>query len=89
LETGAQSPEELLYIKFSGGRDPGDVISLPNVAELVEGAEQKLAARIVDFDRDDKPYHAQVAPVVTRQPGDYGHLERLREWSAGAWDSGE
>ena len=84
-DTGPLSPDALLYIQFSGGKKPGDIVEVPDVAKLVEEAEQRLVDRVHDFDRAEKPYHAQVAPVDTRRDSDYGHLERVREWLDGGW----
>jgi ATP-dependent helicase/nuclease subunit B len=89
-KTGPLAATELLYIRFSGGKEPGKISPVgEDVPALVEEAERRLIARIEDFDRPDKPYHAQVAPVTARQTGDYEHLERVREWLAGGWESSE
>jgi ATP-dependent helicase/nuclease subunit B len=85
-EIGAQSTEQLLYIKFSGGREGGKTVEVNgDIATLVDEAEKRLVARIADFDRAEKPYHAQVAPVNARYDSDYGHLERVREWLDSGW----
>jgi len=84
-EIGAQAAEELLYIKFSGGKKAGDTVEIPDVPALVEEAERRLVARIADFDNPKKPYHAQVMPVSSRDHSDYGHLERVREWLDSGW----
>lgn len=84
---GKLAPVALIYIKFSGGRKPGEIAEVEaDIAKLVADAEARLIARVNDFDRQEKPYHAQVAPIDTRRKSDYAHLERVREWAAGGWD---
>lgn len=84
-EIGAQAAEELLYIKFSGGKKAGDTVEIPDVPALIDEAERRIVARIADFDNPKKPYHAQVMPVSSREHSDYGHLERVREWLDSGW----
>jgi ATP-dependent helicase/nuclease subunit B len=85
-DIGALEPEELLYIKFIGGKKEGGTIPIDDVPTLVDEAEKRLIARIRDFDRAEKPYHAQVMPLKARQHSDYAHLERVREWSESGMD---
>jgi ATP-dependent helicase/nuclease subunit B len=85
-DIGALEPEELLYIKFIGGKKEGGTIPIDGVPTLVDEAEKRLIARIRDFDRAEKPYHAQVMPLKARQHSDYAHLERVREWSESGMD---
>ncbi len=81
---------ELLYIQISGGKEPGKIHPVDgDITALVIEAEARLIARITDFDRQEKPYDAQVAPVETRRKSDYAHLERVREWLAGGWEGSD
>jgi ATP-dependent helicase/nuclease subunit B len=81
---------ELLYIQISGGKEPGKTLYVDgDIPALVTEAEAKLVARIADFDRQEKPYDAQVAPVEARRKSDYAHLERVREWLAGGWEGAD
>jgi len=45
------------------------------------------------FERYDQPgqgYPSRIAPQFVKQyPGDYDHLARVREWSAGDGEEGE
>ncbi|HEY5238440.1 MAG TPA: double-strand break repair protein AddB [Rhizomicrobium sp.] len=84
--TGKLSPEELLYIHFSGGAKPGDVQEIDgDIAQLAAKAAQLLAARIAQFDDEDQPYLPRVMPYRADQAGDYDHLARVREWSLAGW----
>jgi len=85
-EIGALEAEELLYIKFIGGKKEGETVEIEDVPALIDEAEKRLMLRIRDFDREEKPYHAQVMPVKARQHSDYAHLERVREWSESGMD---
>jgi ATP-dependent helicase/nuclease subunit B len=85
-KTGKLTPEELLYIHFSGGAKPGAVQEIDgDIAELAAKAAQLLAARIAQFDDEDQPYLPRVMPYRADQAGDYDHLARVREWSLAGW----
>jgi ATP-dependent helicase/nuclease subunit B len=71
----------LLYIQFSGGRRPGQLVDLPNVQALTTDAIEKLSARIRAFDQAETPYVSRVKPFRSDSIGDYDHLARVREWS--------
>ncbi len=84
---GAIAPSELLYIRFGGGAEPGEMCVIPgDIAALVAEAEEKLVRRIADFDQQDTAYPSRVKPLRADQPGDYDHLARVREWSLSGWE---
>jgi ATP-dependent helicase/nuclease subunit B len=78
---------ELIYIRFSGGAEPGDVRS-PKVDAGAITAEviDKLSGRIAFFDDVSTPYRSRVKPFSAEPDGDYDHLARVREWSLTGWD---
>jgi ATP-dependent helicase/nuclease subunit B len=55
----------------------------------VKAAEEKLLARIAQFDSPYTPYVPRVMPFRADQPGDYDHLARVREWSLTGWEGDE
>jgi len=84
---GKLAPSELLYIRFGGGDEPGDVCDVSDdVIALVEKAGQQLMGRIAYFDDADTPYLPRIKPYRAEISGDYDHLARVREWSLAGWE---
>ncbi len=82
-------PEDLIYIRISGGAEAGKVCKIDeDAALLAQQAAERLAKRIADFNKQSTGYESRVAPVRTDYAGDYDHLARVREWSSSGW-SGE
>jgi len=87
---GAYEPSELLYIRFGGGAEPGELRAVgEDVPALVSEAEEKLRTRIADFAKEETPYLPRVKPFRADWPGDYDHLARVREWSLSGWEGEE
>jgi ATP-dependent helicase/nuclease subunit B len=85
---GPLAPAELVYIRYSGGEDPGDTHVVKGDAQtLVAETYAKLVQLIVEFDRETTPYISRIAPFRADSAGDYDHLARVREWSLSGWDS--
>jgi ATP-dependent helicase/nuclease subunit B len=83
---GKLAPNQLIYVRFSGGAKPGEFWPIAaDIAELCAEATAKLKERIAEFDRKETPYLSRVLPKFTRADGDYDHLARVREWSASGW----
>jgi ATP-dependent helicase/nuclease subunit B len=82
-------PSELLYIKFSGGAEPGKDLEIPEAAALSRQAAENLAQRIAFFDQPDTPYPSRLKPYRSDIAGDYDHLARVREWSLTGWSEGD
>jgi ATP-dependent helicase/nuclease subunit B len=80
-EIGKLAAAELLYIQFGGGAEPGKIVDIPGVADLIGKASENLGARIAAFDSEDTPYLPRLIPFRTDVAGDYDHLARVREWS--------
>ena len=83
------SPEELLYIKFSGGAEPGEVREIPDALALSQKAAERLADRIAFFDLESTAYPSRLRPYRSDIAGDYDHLARVREWSLTGWSEDE
>ncbi|HEY4115858.1 MAG TPA: double-strand break repair protein AddB [Rhizomicrobium sp.] len=88
-EAGPLVPSQLIYIRFGGGAEPGELRPLDDVAALVAKAEQQLIRRIADFDEQEMPYLSRVRPYRADSAGDYDHLARVREWSLIGWEEAE
>jgi ATP-dependent helicase/nuclease subunit B len=82
---GKATAENLFYVRFSGGRDPGKF--QPVDVALVDEALNRLKQRIAEFADPDKPYRPRVKPYRTDVSGDYDHLARVREWSLSGWEA--
>lgn len=91
---GAVEPGELLYVRVTGRRTPGEVLSPLKSAATRADAEKALEGlirRIVRFDDPDHPYRSWTAPqfISDRGTSDYDHLARVFEWHVtGAADEG-
>jgi ATP-dependent helicase/nuclease subunit B len=83
----ARKAEELLYLKFSGGKTPGEVQRV-DIA-LVDEALRRLQQRVIDFSAQSMPYLPRVKPYRADVAGDYDHLSRVREWSLSGWEDAE
>jgi ATP-dependent helicase/nuclease subunit B len=79
--------EELIYVRFSGDADPGELRWLKDVPALLQGAEKDLTDLIALFDDADHPYLSRIRPYRADQPGNYDHLARVREWSLTGWEA--
>ncbi len=86
----ASDANALLYIRFSGGADAGELRAIDgDIAALITEAEEKLIARIAEFDDAETPYLPRVRPFRADAAGDYDHLSRVREWSLAGWEEDE
>jgi ATP-dependent helicase/nuclease subunit B len=86
-ELGKRQTEALIYLQFSGGKEPG---KLQNVdTALIEEALARLRQRVIDFAAQSMPYLPRVKPFQAGTPGDYDHLSRVREWSLSGWEDAD
>jgi ATP-dependent helicase/nuclease subunit B len=88
-EPGQLTPQELIYIQFSGGAEAGKIVFLEDVPNLVSEVELRLRERISQFDSEDTAYLPRVMPYRSDSVGDYDHLSRVREWSVSGWQEDE
>jgi ATP-dependent helicase/nuclease subunit B len=86
-DVGKRRADELLYVRFSGGREPGEIQTVDNT--LIDEALARLRQRVIDFAAQSMPYLPRVKPYRADTPGDYDHLSRVREWSLGGWQDDE
>jgi ATP-dependent helicase/nuclease subunit B len=78
---------EFAYVSLRGGEPPGELKPIT----LKEGtpdshadrALARLKAVLARFEREDEPYRSLVSPMWKTRYGDYDHLARVKEWSAG------
>lgn len=77
---------ELIYIRFGGGAEPGEIRPTPDVPELIAKAEANLRTRLADYSNPGMPYLPRVMPFRADQPGDYDHLSRVGEWALAGWE---
>jgi ATP-dependent helicase/nuclease subunit B len=79
--------EELLYILLKGGEPAGDDKPVKfrdgTTQTQAERAFTRLTELVQKFDDQSVPYRSLVHPMWTTHYGDYDHLARVREWSAG------
>ena len=78
-------PADLIYVRVTGRRIPGELLTPVPAAVAREEAERALAglaARIARFRDPDQPYRSWTAPqfISDRGIGDYDHLARVFEW---------
>ena len=83
-ELGKLSADELLYLRFGGGKIPGDI--RPVDTTLITEAMARLQRRVMEFSAPSTPYLPRVRPYRADIAGDYDHLSRVREWAFSGWE---
>ena len=82
-DLGVMAPGELVYVRVSGGRIPGqeDARDDGDAPGLAAAALEGLKQKIADFDHVATGYLSWAMPqFIGRYGGDYDHLARLWEW---------
>jgi ATP-dependent helicase/nuclease subunit B len=87
------SVSELLYVRLSGNRPPGEETLLElklgketkSANAAADEARQKLEEHVRSFDNDEKPYQSLVLSMWSDYYGQYDDLARIKEWSAGGF----
>lgn len=80
---------ELIYLRLSGGRVPGEVKRLKlDVDEVAQNALSGLRRLIAMYSNPATPYRSRPRPMFKSRFGDYDHLARVREWSSTDGDDG-
>jgi ATP-dependent helicase/nuclease subunit B len=80
---GTMKPEELVYVRFSGGVEAGSW--RPVKVAAVESAANALALLtkyVVAFDDPRKGYISRAIPFRSDLAGTFDHLARHGEWTA-------
>ncbi|OYX35586.1 MAG: double-strand break repair protein AddB [Caulobacterales bacterium 32-69-10] len=89
----AHVPGELVYVRVTGREPAGEMVirAAPGESEAMAAqALEGLAALVRRYDDPEQPYRSRTAPrFVKTYAGDYDHLARVREWSAGDEEDGE
>jgi ATP-dependent helicase/nuclease subunit B len=81
------SVNEIAYVSLRGGDPPGAA----NPIDFKEGTPDShsdralamLKAILARFENVETPYRSLVSPMWKTRYGDYDHLARIKEWSAG------
>jgi ATP-dependent helicase/nuclease subunit B len=82
--------ESLAHWKLGGGDPPGWVKPVKGApSELADSAIDGLRQLVNIFDEQDTPYRSVPDPDFAPRHNDYGHLARIKEWSADASGGGE
>ncbi len=83
-DAGRAEPGELVYVRVTGGRKPGEALVRAFQGEsgaLARKALDGLRRRIARFASPQTPYPSWAAPqFMTEWGGDYDHLARVWEW---------
>jgi ATP-dependent helicase/nuclease subunit B len=81
-DLGALAPGQLLYVRVTGGRKPGEELARggEDSAALADRALAGLKRRVARFDDPTAPYVSWAIPKFTTSAGDYDHLARVWEW---------
>lgn len=84
VDAGSMAPGDLVYIRVSGGRKPGEELVRGYAADsltLAQAALEGLRKRVAHFDDPATAYVSWAMPqFIGRFVGDYDHLARLWEW---------
>jgi ATP-dependent helicase/nuclease subunit B len=82
VDLGPVTPGELLYVRVSGGRKPGEELArgAGDAAAMAAAALAGLKRRVAKFDDPAEPYLSWAAPQFMTSAGDYDHLARVWEW---------
>jgi ATP-dependent helicase/nuclease subunit B len=84
-DTGPVAPGDLVYVRVTGRRTPGEVLrptdKTPS-ADLADAAFEGLVRRVARFNDPDRPYRSWEAPQFLSDRGgsDFDHLARVYEW---------
>jgi ATP-dependent helicase/nuclease subunit B len=77
--------EDLLYVRISGGREPGmeaSAVGKTEAIELAETALSRLQDWVAKFDDPARTYPSQPRAKYTHDYGEYDHLARRKEWAS-------
>jgi ATP-dependent helicase/nuclease subunit B len=82
---------EIAYVSVRGREPAGELkpIEFTDGATADQHADKALArlkSIIAQFEDETTPYRSLVSPMWKTRYGDYDHLARVKEWSAGAED---
>lgn len=85
----ASTPAELVYLRVSGGRQPGDERSLfarskdgYSVALYAQETLEGLKRRIAEYDNPETPYRSRTRIEKVSEVRDFDRLARVKEWAS-------
>ncbi|MEO5338869.1 MAG: PD-(D/E)XK nuclease family protein, partial [Magnetospirillum sp. WYHS-4] len=83
--------DHLVYYRLSGGRIAGEerILAEGDTSDLCAQALEGLRRRVAAFRNPATPYLSRLRPKFANRPGDYDHLARVAEWSAGGEEGEE
>lgn len=80
----AEDAAELLYIRLSGGRAPGEARPLKlDIPELIEKTMEGVNRLVVQYADPKRAYLSTPRPQFENRFSDYDHLARVAEWRGG------
>jgi ATP-dependent helicase/nuclease subunit B len=75
---------DLVYWRLTGGEQPGEVKTIDATAQDYAAiAQDRLEYLAVRWLLGDAPFASRPHPLRSAAGGDYDHLARIEEWSAG------
>jgi len=79
----AESAAELMYVKLSGGRTPGEEKRIDlDIPALIDKTLDGVNRLITQYADPKRPYLSVPRPQFENRYSDYGHLARVAEWRA-------
>ena len=86
----AEDANELLYIRLSGGREPGELKPVKlDIPALIEKTMEGVNRLITQYTDPKRAYLSSPRPQFENRYSDYDHLARVAEWRAGGEDDGQ
>ncbi|WOC16037.1 double-strand break repair protein AddB [Pseudochrobactrum sp. MP213Fo] len=95
-DIGTSDAEDLLYVRLQGGGrvKPESILisdrgaSIKTAVQLGEEAWMRLGELLAEYNREEQGYRSRALPFRESDlTGDYDHLARVLEWSAGGSDA--
>ena len=96
-EIGQSDAQDLIYVRLQGGGrvKPESILStdrgasVKTAVELGEEAWTRLGELLAEYNREEQGYRSRALPFRESDlTGDYDHLARVLEWSAGGAEEG-
>lgn len=80
----------LLYVRLSGGRVAGEQKPIKlDANQATQDAYERLVQMVHKYGDAETPYLSHPRPMFQSRFGDFNHLARVKEWSAGGEDGGD
>ncbi|NIJ43131.1 ATP-dependent helicase/nuclease subunit B [Parvibaculum indicum] len=80
----AANTSRLVYVRLTGGENAGEVRAITDAgSELANATYDALVDLLTQYENEATPYLSRPRPMFIGRFGDYDHLARVPEWSAG------